>query len=118
MAQAQLEWVYPLYSVFTSSGIAFPRAGEISNGDIPSIIDLAQITMSNRPPTNRTAVNNGSTLLEDAAAADPASLGVTILLANASTGGAVVNGISYGEAARLQTNFLLYNVPRVSFSAT
>lgn len=114
MAQAMLEWVYPRHSVFTSSGNAFPRQGQVSNSDIPSIIQLAQVTMQNRPPTNTSANSRGSTLLDDAAAADPASLGGIVLLANASTAGGVVNGVSYGEAARLQTEFLLYGVPRVS----
>ena len=119
MAQAHLEWLYPLYSVFTSSGNPFPLpgAGEVSNNDIPSIIELAQITLQNRPTnTNSSAPGGGVGLLEDGAAADPASLGVAVLLANASTQGAVVNGISYGQAARAQTEYLLRGVPRVSTS--
>lgn len=72
--------------------------------------------MSNRPPTNTSsAAHGGSTLLEDDAAGDPASLGVTILLANASTGNAQVNGVSYGDAAREELNYLLYDVPKVGF---
>jgi hypothetical protein len=114
MAQAHLEWMYPLYSVFTSSGDPFPAPGQISNDDIPSIIELAQITLQNRPPTNTSARGQGTGLLEDGAAADPASLGVAVLMANASTQGGVVNGVSYGQAAEMQTNYLLYGVPRVS----
>lgn len=114
MAQAHLEWLYPTYSVFTSSGNPFPSAGQVSNEDIPSIVQLAQITLQNRPQTNTSAVMDGTGLLEDGAAADPASLGVAVLLADKSTQGGVVNGVSYGRAAELQTNYLLYGVPRVS----
>lgn len=75
---------------------------------------MAEETMNNRPPSNTSAsAHGGSTLLEDDAAGDPASLGVTILLANASTGNAQVNGVSYGDAAREELNYLLYDVPRV-----
>lgn len=78
---------------------------------------MAQVTMSNRPPSNSSAAaHGGSTLLEDDAAGDPASLGVTILLANASTGNAQVNGVSYNDAAREELNYLLYDVPKVGLS--
>jgi hypothetical protein len=70
--------------------------------------------LDNRPATDTTARGQGSTLLPDGAAADPASLGVAILLANASTNNAEVNGIGYGDAATDEINYLLDNVPRVS----
>lgn len=72
--------------------------------------------MRNRPATNQSGINGGSSLLEDGSSADPASLGGAILLANASTGNALVNGVGYGDAARMELAYLLYNVPRVSGS--
>lgn len=53
-------------------------------------------------------------MLEDGAAADPASLGIAVMLANHSTGNAEVNGLRYGDAVEQELNYLLYDVPRVS----
>jgi rhamnogalacturonyl hydrolase YesR len=63
---------------------------------------------------NNTQLPVGWPLLKDDAAGDPASLGVAVLLANATTGDATYNGETYGAAAEAQLNFLLYDVPRVS----
>ncbi|XAO22078.1 hypothetical protein I312_100843 [Cryptococcus bacillisporus CA1280] len=116
-AQAILESKYPSYSVFASSS-PIPLPDKFDENDIKDVVGVAEVTMSNRPPTNTSsAAHGGSTLLEDDAAGDPASLGVTILLANASTGNAQVNGVSYGDAAREELNYLLYDVPKTSAGA-
>ncbi|WVO19538.1 uncharacterized protein IAS62_000826 [Cryptococcus decagattii] len=116
-AQAILESKYPSYSVFASSS-PIPLPDKFDENDIKDVVGVAEVTMSNRPPTNTSAAAyGGSTLLEDDAAGDPASLGVTILLANASTGNAQVNGVSYGDAAREELNYLLYDVPKTSAGA-
>ncbi|KAL0255215.1 hypothetical protein I308_100010 [Cryptococcus tetragattii IND107] len=116
-AQAILESKYPSYSVFASSS-PIPLPDKFDENDIKDVVGVAEVTMSNRPPTNNSAAaHGGSTLLEDDAAGDPASLGVTILLANASTGNAQVNGVSYGDAAREELNYLLYDVPKTSAGA-
>lgn len=113
-AQALLEANYPSLSVFSPTP-PFPLPSPLPSGDISGIIDIAQTTLQNRPDDNVT-VNGGATLLEDGAAGDPPSLGVAVLLANASTNNQQVNGIGYGDAAREQLNYLLYDVPRVSGS--
>ncbi|WVQ84742.1 hypothetical protein IAT38_006899 [Cryptococcus sp. DSM 104549] len=115
-AQAILEYKYPTLSVFYNGALPLPSG--LSDGQISEIIDVAQTTMNNRPATNTSlAAHGGSTLLQDDAAGDPASLGVTILLANASTGNAQVNGVGYGDAATAELNYLLYDVPRTSNGA-
>ncbi|AFR94210.1 hypothetical protein C343_02279 [Cryptococcus neoformans C23] len=116
-AQAILESKYPSYSVFASTS-SIPLPNDFDEDDIKDVVAVAEETMNNRPPSNTSAsAHGGSTLLEDDAAGDPASLGVTILLANASTGNAQVNGVSYGDAAREELNYLLYDVPRTSAGA-
>ncbi|TYJ51419.1 hypothetical protein B9479_008006, partial [Cryptococcus floricola] len=118
-AQAILEATYPAYSIFSPPPPPPPPAS-LSPSDISELIDIAKTTMRNRPPTNTSAsARGGSTLLSDDAAGDPASLGITILLANASTEGAdaQVDGVGYGEAAEAELNYLLYDVPRTSSGA-
>lgn len=112
-AQAILEHSYPSLSVFSPTP-AFPLPNPLPSGDISMIIDIAQTTLNNREPVNETSARGGLGLVPDAAAADPASLGVAVLLANASTNNAQVAGVGYGEAATAQLNYLLYDVPRVS----
>lgn len=114
-SEAILEWTYPTLSVFTSTGNPFPGAGSITSGQISQIIDIAQTTLQNRPASNTSAAaRGGSSLLQDDAAGDPASLGIAVLLANLTTGDAQVNGVGYGDAATQELNYLLYDVPRVS----
>lgn len=113
-AQAILEWTYPDLSVFATSSSSNPFPASLSTNQIPQIMSIAEVTMQNRPPTNTSGINGGSALLEDGAAADPASLGPAILLASAATNNAQVAGVGYGDAAGMEANWLLYNVPRVS----
>ncbi|WWC95187.1 hypothetical protein V866_002042 [Kwoniella sp. B9012] len=118
---AILDSKYPDLSVYSSSSPFQPLDG-LQSGQISEIIDIAQTTLNNRPKSNTTASSSnstlsGSSLLEDGAAGDPPSLGIAVLLANASTDNEVVNGIGYGDAATSQLNHLLYNVPRTSSGA-
>jgi hypothetical protein len=106
-AQAILESDYSSMSVFSPTN-PFPPSGDYSQ-----IIDIATTTLRNRPTVNLTA-NGGRSLLDDAAAGDPPSLGVAVLMANASTNNGQVNGEGYGDAATQQLRYLLYDVPRVS----
>ncbi|OCF43696.1 hypothetical protein I317_02448 [Kwoniella heveanensis CBS 569] len=111
-AQAILESKYPDLSVFAQKA-PLPLSSDMSSGSIPEIIDIAQTTMENRPASsNNTASFNGSTLLEDGAAGDPASLGITVLIANATTNNQQVNGVGYGAAATAELNYLLNSVPK------
>lgn len=54
--------------------------------------------------------------MEDGSSADPASLGVAVLLAgeSESVGGDVIGGVNFSVAAREEVEYQLYNVPRVS----
>lgn len=60
----------------------------------------------------------GGRLLEDGSSADPASLGIAVMLAGASeqVGGDVIGGVNYSTAAQEEVQYQLYNVPRVSFT--
>lgn len=112
-AEAILELYYPSYSAYSPT-TAFPLPDPLQSQSISDIISIAEITLQNRPPTNTSAKGGGSPLLNDGAAGDPASLGVSVLLANASMGNTPVKGVGYGDAATGQLNYLLYDVPRVS----
>lgn len=64
--------------------------------------------------TNRSSTGAGSgpqPLVQDGSAADPASLGVAVLLAN-WTGQGISDGLDYAGAALDQLEFLLLKVPR------
>nr|ODN86755.1 hypothetical protein L203_04005 [Cryptococcus depauperatus CBS 7841] len=112
--EAILESKYARYSVFGSSS-PFPLTSGLGD-QMPEVMDVAQVTMNNRPAAVNASQNAGS-LLKDDAAGDPASLGISILLANASTGNQQVKGIGYGDAATAQLNYLLYDVPRTTSGA-
>ena len=112
-AQAILEYNYSSLSVFSADKL-LPLPNPFPTSQIPGIVSIAQTTLQNRPKTNTSAAaQGGSPLLTDASAGDPASLGIAILLANASTGNAQVDGVGYGDAAAAELDYLLYDVPRV-----
>ena len=114
-AQAILESDYASLSVFSSS--AFPLPNPLPTGDIGPILDIAQVTMNNRPASNTSAAAmGGSSLLEDGSSGDPASLGIAVMLADASTGNQQIKGVGYGDAATSELNYLLYDVPKVRTS--
>ncbi|WWC91904.1 uncharacterized protein L201_006853 [Kwoniella dendrophila CBS 6074] len=121
---AILESKYPDLTVFTTkTDSPFDKLNGLQSGSIQEIIDIAQTTLNNRPATKTNTTNTNSTshggasLLEDGAAGDPASLGIAVLLANASTNDQQVNGVGYGDAATAELNYLLYDVPRTSSGA-
>ncbi|WVW86366.1 hypothetical protein I302_108410 [Kwoniella bestiolae CBS 10118] len=117
---AILESKYPELTVYSSNS-PFQKLDGLKSGQISEIIDIAQTTLQNRPNSNATSSSNGtlggSSLLQDGAAGDPPSLGIAVLLANATTNNEQVKGIGYGDAATSQLNHLLYNVPRTSSGA-
>ncbi|BEJ15350.1 hypothetical protein CspHIS471_0411170 [Cutaneotrichosporon sp. HIS471] len=55
---------------------------------------------------------HGQPLLQDGAAGDPASLGVTVLIADKASSGTLIKGVSFMQAAQSQVDYLLYGVPR------
>ena len=114
-AEAILEHDYANLSVYSPTP-ALPLPNPLPSQQISFIVSIAQTTLQNRPATNTSAqAHGGSALLADEAAGDPASLGVSVLLANVSTGNAEVNGVGYGYAATEELSYLLYDAPRVSW---
>ena len=112
-AEAILEHDYPSFSVYSPTP-ALPLPNPLQSSAIQSIISIAQTTLQNRPATNTSAkASAGISLLTDGSAGDPASLGFAVLLANASTGNAQVNGVGYGDAATAELAYMLNDVPRV-----
>lgn len=76
---------------------------------------MAAATMQNRPRANGTDAAAPGSLLEDGAAADPASLLIAIMMAENSVGNAqTIRGVGYGDAAIAQLRYTLEEVPRVS----
>lgn len=116
LAQCILERDYPAYSVFSTSN-PFPLPDPIPSDDIPKIISLAQATLQNRPRVEGAAADEPTTpgtLLEDGSSADPASLLVAVMLAEASVGNEqTIRGVGYGDAAIAQIRHTLEQVPRV-----
>lgn len=118
-AQAVIETQYPSFSPFASS-LSPPSSSTSLRQSIPiPIIDIARQTLQNRPTSNSSILNNpmrGQGLLEDGSSADPASLGIAVLMASASDGpgSEVINGVTYEVAAEEELQYQLYNVPRVS----
>ncbi|ORX39444.1 Six-hairpin glycosidase-like protein [Kockovaella imperatae] len=116
-AEALLEYNYPSLSPISSSS-PFPLPQNLNTDQFSQVYDLAHMTMQNRNSSTSTdSPFQGATLLPDGAAGDPASLGISVLLANVSTHNEQVNGIGYGDAAREELDYLLYDVPRTSSGA-
>lgn len=111
--QCFLEREYPTLSVFSSS--PFPLPDPIPSDFIPKILSMAEATLQNRPRTNGSDPAAAGTLLEDGAAADPASILPAIMLAERSVGNdQQIRGVGYGDAAIAQIRYTLEEVPRVS----
>ena len=108
-AEAILEYNYPSLSVFADT--PFPLPSGLNVDQMNDVYNIAQTTLQQRPAS---ASNGSSSLLEDGSSGDPASLGIAVLLANASTNNAEVKSVGYGTAAEEELNYLLYSVPRVS----
>ena len=108
-SMAIVDWDYSYLSVFHPG--SYPLPSGLSSNSISMVVDIAQTTMQNKPPSSYPA----ATLLEDGAAGDPASLGLAILLANFTVGNAPsFSGTGYGTAADQEVQYLLTSAPRVS----
>ncbi|KAJ9120030.1 hypothetical protein QFC22_002927 [Naganishia vaughanmartiniae] len=112
-AQALIEYSYPDYSPFSAD------FGHPIKSNIPDeIIAIARTTLQNRPTSQSADGSNKGPgpLLQDSSAADPASLGIAVLLASLSSDPNVfqekIKGVGYGEAAVSQLNFLLSGAKR------
>lgn len=119
-AQALIEFAYQDFSPFSTT-FGNPLTELSLSQSIPDeIIDIARTTLQQRPSSSNTSgvVGVGS-LLEDGSSADPAALGVSVLLANASAavGTQEVKNVGWGEAAESELRYLLQEVPRNSQGA-
>ena len=115
-AQALLEPNAPLYSVFSPTPI--PPPSEVPSdltGPLGDILTIAHTIVASRSYSNGN-ITGPQPLINDDSAGDPASIGVSVLLAN-WTGQEHVDGLDYAGAARDQLEFLLTNVSRTSDGA-
>ncbi|KAH7922253.1 hypothetical protein BV22DRAFT_1094989 [Leucogyrophana mollusca] len=115
-AEALLELNAPTYSVLSSSPVP-PPPGVPSNltAALADVFAIARAIVSNRGNSNGN-ITGPQPLLQDGSAADPASIGVAVLLAN-WTGQGDIDGMDYAGAARDQLDFLFQDVPKTSDGA-
>lgn len=85
-----------------------------SSGSLISFFAIAKQIVTNRTVSNNNTVGP-QPLIADGSAADPASIGVSVLLANLT--GQDAGQVNYSGAATDQLNFLLQDVPRTSDGA-
>ena len=84
-------------------------------GPLSDVFIIAHNVVASRPTSNGNIVGP-QPLINDGAAGDPASIAVSVLLAN-WTGQGHVNGLDYAGAAQDQLDFLLTEVPRTNDGA-
>ncbi|KAJ9103744.1 hypothetical protein QFC21_002204 [Naganishia friedmannii] len=123
-AQALIEYAYQDFSPFSPTfGNALTDLS-LSQSIPDELIAIARTTLEERPSSSNQSgaalggVGIGS-LLQDGSSADPASLGVAVLLANASAavGTQQVKNVGWGAAAESELRYLLERVPRNSAGA-
>jgi len=111
-SQAILSLNATIFSVFSHSALPPPSSvpGSLTSALQP-FFDIAQSVVASRAVSNN--VTSPQPLMHDASAADPASIGVAVLLANWTGQG----GEDYAGAAKDQLDFLQTSVPRTSDGA-
>ncbi|ETW76346.1 hypothetical protein HETIRDRAFT_65769 [Heterobasidion irregulare TC 32-1] len=115
-AQTLLELDAPPFSVLSPDSLPPPRALNASaNASLADVLSIAQNIVSGRAKSNGNATGP-QPLIADGSAADPASIGVAVLLAN-WTGLGRVDGLDYAGAARDELDFLFNDVPKTSDGA-
>ncbi|KAF9552861.1 Six-hairpin glycosidase [Agrocybe pediades] len=116
-AQTILELNATQYSVFSSNALPPPGTIPQSLSDSKALdpfFAIAKNIVSNRAKSNNNTVGP-QPLIQDGSAADPASIGVTVLLANWT--GQDSGNIDYAGAAKDQLDFLFEKVPKTSDGA-
>ncbi|CAL1701771.1 unnamed protein product [Somion occarium] len=112
-AQALIEYDVPFYSVLNDTSLPPPQDGPA--GQLSEVFSIVQDVVGNRSRSNDD-IQGPQPFMQDGSAADPASLGVAVLLAN-WTGLSSSDGLDYAGAAQDQLNYLLNEVPRTSDGA-
>jgi len=102
-AQAMLEYNYGSLGIYGSAPIPLPAGTPPPTG----VTDIAAYVVANRP-------SNTTALFLDGSAADPASMGVAVLIANATLGSDASPGSrsNYAQAAADQLSYLLNVAPK------
>ena len=102
-----------------NTAVTLPPPASIPDSLISSGSLIPFFAIAKQIVTNRTVSNNNTVgpqpLIADGSAADPASIGVSVLLANLT--GQDGGQVNYSGAATDQLNFLLEKVPRTSDGA-
>lgn len=112
-AQALIDYDSPSYSVL--NGTAIPPSTSNAPGSLNDVFAIAKSVVADRAHSNANATGP-QPLIKDGSAADPASIGVAVLLAN-WTGQASGDGVDFAGAAQDQLNYLLNVVPRTGDGA-
>ncbi|KAJ7285820.1 glycoside hydrolase family 105 protein [Mycena rebaudengoi] len=110
-AQALLELNAPDFSVFTTKLPPATTVPSNTTSAIAPVFSIAKNAVSGRAAANKNAAGPQPLMGGDGSAADPASIGVAVLIAN-WTGQGAADGQDYAGAARDQINFLYSSVPR------
>ena len=114
-SQAILELNATTYSVFSKTSLPPPASVQKNLVDpLSPFFAIARSTVQGRAQSNNYTVGPQA-LIQDGSAADPASIGMSVLLANWT--GQDGGQINYGGAAKDQLDFLLQKVPRTSDGA-
>ncbi|KAI5895280.1 glycoside hydrolase family 105 protein [Schizophyllum commune H4-8] len=108
-AEVLLETDTPDFSVFSNN--ALPPSQDAPDS-LDRVLSIANETVADRARSNSNATG-AQPLMQDGSAGDPASVGVSVILAN-WTG---QDDQDYAGAARDQLDFLLYHVPRTDDGA-
>ncbi|KAF9018281.1 Six-hairpin glycosidase [Hymenopellis radicata] len=111
-AQALLEYDARTYSVFSGTSLPPPSTVTDTTDGLTAVFDMAEAIVSDRASSNGN-INGSQPLMNDGSAADPASNGVSVLLANWTGQG----NLDYAGAAQDQLDYLLNNVSRSSDGA-
>ncbi|GLB43044.1 putative glycosyl hydrolase family 88 [Lyophyllum shimeji] len=115
--QAILALSAPAYSVLTPHTPLPPPPSipDPLSAPLAPFFSITRSVVANRTQSNANATG-AQPLIQDGSAADPASIGFAVLLAN-WTGQAQRDGLDYAGAARDQLDFLLNKVPRTGDGA-
>ena len=114
--QALLELNAPTYSVLSPQPL--PPASTIPlnlTDSMNAVLSIAQTVVANRSISNGN-ITGPQLLMNDTSAADPASLGMAVLLAS-WTGQWFKDGLNYAGAAQDQLDYLIQHAPHTSDGA-
>ncbi|KIL59656.1 hypothetical protein M378DRAFT_200069 [Amanita muscaria Koide BX008] len=112
-AQTILSLNATAFSVYTASSLPPPTSidafGSGNSSTLSPFFDIARTVVQNRTASNGN-VTGPQPLIQDGSAADPASIGFAVLLANWT--GLDSGEVDYAGAARDQLDFLFQKVPK------